>query len=430
MSSVTSREAAAMILKGRRNPLAGYKIPKVQPVALSLQARIGGRDVVDERRNGEEESPRAINPEASTATATPGISSDSGSSSLGIRYQTVAGGHFAGKQSRARAAKQQRKNKAGRAPANKLAKRMGPSGPKRPCRKGPATESTQSVVQPSTTAAAGVAEPEPMYPVCLGAKARVRKSWESHHVAPKPPRQPAPAVVTNQSCGSPTSSSARITDSATAPATESPATIPPSQTEDASKPSPGSRSTSPSKRQQHADTHGPSADKKRKQAVETSERKAETPRKAKLRKVESPTSPEQDKAAVFIADAMIGPKKDESIPLLKAPSRELDGKGGATGDCEEAKVKPSASLPPCDLSPSTTEDVNAKLSPSIKEEEKCTPCTAYVEGLEASLQLYTAILRKEGAPANSFTHLTAAHQQTLDAVRGAHQANHVTVKAE
>ena len=430
MSSVTSRGAAAMILKGRRNLLAGLKkIPKVQPVALSLQARIGGRDVVDERRNCEEESPRAINPEASTATAT-GINSDGGSSSLGIRYQTVAGGHFAGKQSRARAAKQQRKIKPGRAPAKKLAKRMGPSTPKRPCRKGPATASTQSVVQPSITAADGLAEPEPMYPVCLGAKARVRKSWESHHVAPKPLGQPAPPVFTNQSCGSPTSSSARITDSATAPATESPATIPPSQTEDASKSSPGSRSTSPSKRQQHANTHSPSADKKRKQAVETSERKAETPRKAKLRKVESPTSPEQDKAAVFIADTMIGPKKDESIPLLKAPSRGLDGKGGATGDCEEAKVKPSASLPPCDLSPSTTEDVNAKLSPSIKEEEKCTPCTAYIEGLEASLQLYTAILRKEGAPADSFTHLTAAHQQTLDAVRAAHQANHVTVKAE
>ena len=427
MASVTSREAAAMILKGRRNLLAGYKIPKVQPVASSLQARIGGCDVVDERRNCEE-SPRATNSEASKATAT-GINSDGGSSSLGIRYQMVAGGHFAGKQIRARAAKQQRKIKAGRAPANKLAKRIGPSTPKRPCRKGPTTASTQPVVQLSTTAP-GSAELEPMYPVCLGAKARVRKSWESHRVAPKPLRQPAPPVVTNQFCRSPTPSSARVTNSARAPATESPAIIPPSQTEDASKSSPGSRSTSPSKRQQHADTHGPSTDKKRKQAVETSERKAETPRKAKLRKVESPTSPEQDKAAVFIADTMIGPKKDESTPLLMAPSRELDGKSGATGDCQEAKVKPSASLSPSDLSPSTTEDVNAKLSPSIKEEEKYTPGTAYIEGLEASLQLYTAILRKEGAPADSFTHLTAAHQQTLAAVRAAHQAKHVTVKAE
>ncbi|KAG0656217.1 hypothetical protein C6P46_000373 [Rhodotorula mucilaginosa] len=428
MSSVTSREAAAMKLS-RRNLLAGYKIPKVQPVASSLQARIGGYDVVvDESRSGKESRPRAINPEAEPASMATGINSGGDSSPPGTRCQTIAGAHFAGKQSRARAAKQ-RKLKAGRAPAKKLAKRIGPSMPKRPRRKGPATTSKQHAVQPSA-AAAGVAELEPMYPFRLGAKERAWKSWESLHVAPKPVGQPAPPAAASQSCESPTPSSARVTDSAMAPALESPVTISPNEAEDASKSLPGSRRTPSSKRHQHPDAHSPCADKKRKQAVETSERKAETPRKAKIRKVESPTSPEQDKDDLFMADTIIEPKKDELTPLLRAPSLKLDVKSGAADDREEAKVKPSASLSPSDLLTSAKEHVDATLSMLIKEEEKCTPCTAYTESLQAGFQLYTAVLRKEGAQADSFTHLAAAHQQMLDAVRAIHQANHVTVKAE
>lgn len=216
-----------------------------------------------------------------------------------------------------------------------------------------------------------------------------------------------------------------------APAPESPATISPDQTEDTSRLSSSSWGTPSPKRQHYPDACSPSVEKKRKQADNDSgAREVETPKQAKIRKVESPPLLEQDQVDLFMAHAIAGPKKDESTPLFRRPSLCVSEDGCATNDCEEAKVNPSASSSPSDLAFSTKERLYAKSAISIKEEADCTKCTTVIESLHANFQLYTALLRKEGAQDNSFTLWAAAHQQTLDAVSAVHQANHVKVKSE
>jgi hypothetical protein len=183
---------------------------------------------------------------------------------------------------------------------------------------------------------------------------------------------------------------------------------------------------------QQADTQSPPAKQKRKEAIHRSENEAETPRKAKLRKIEIlevklPGSAQQD---LCTADTVIGLEKGKSAPLFRSPSPEVAEGNSANCDREETYAKSSASWSPSDPSPSTKEHIHAKLSTSIKREEDCTSCAAYIKSLEVEFQVYTAVLRKEGVYADFFSLLAELHQQMLETVSVVHRANHATVKAE
>ncbi|GAA5973175.1 hypothetical protein JCM8115_006685, partial [Rhodotorula mucilaginosa] len=157
---------------------------------------------------------------------------------------------------------------------------------------------------------------------------------------------------------------------------------------------------------------------KRKEAIHRSENEAETPRKAKLRKIEIlevklPGSAQQD---LCTADTVIGLEKGKSAPLFRSPSPEVAEGNSANCDREETYAKSSASWSPSDPSPSTKEHIHAKLSTSIKREEDCTSCAAYIKSLEVEFQVYTAVLRKEGVYADFFSPLAELHQQMLETV--------------
>ncbi|TKA57069.1 hypothetical protein B0A53_01025 [Rhodotorula sp. CCFEE 5036] len=87
---------------------------------------------------------------------------------------------------------------------------------------------------------------------------------------------------------------------------------------------------------------------KRKEAIHRSENEAETPRKAKLRKIEIlevklPGSAQQD---LCTADTVIGLEKGKSAPLFRSPSPEVAEGNSANCDREETYAKSLGTTPP------------------------------------------------------------------------------------
>lgn len=192
--------AAAM--QGRQNPLAGLKVPKIRPVALSLQPTTS-----------------FIAPPA-------------------LQRQTITGGAFVSEQGRDRA--NQRKVTSGSAPfapAKIPAKRIGvvveSAGTPTPKRH------RIKPTQPLQASDSAVSAAE-TYPVRLLAKEHARKNWESLHITPKPLCPPAPSDILARPCTPSTAPCAQAAQSAAA-APKLPAAGSPNQAKDASRSSPVSR---------------------------------------------------------------------------------------------------------------------------------------------------------------------------------------------